>query len=246
VTPTARPLPETGHPPTTRPPGVRAIFRHDLSGGQLLCLLSDTQAAADLTTALKAGAERDESFTSRPYALDDMGAVREVCAAVEIDVPASVQDALQPKLGGDDPRADATSWPRRARGLVKAVARARYVACRGGRRPVSATAPRSADGRYVPEVYTYLDLSTVHVPYDALNRDGGLNSVDGVIAYPYEYGAWLWVPPGVDERLSAHPDTPGYLIAIWRHARSLGCAFVRLDADGATSPRLARFEDSWR
>lgn len=74
--------------------GITVVFRHDLCGGQLLAVLSDAEVAAELVRALTAVAERDESFTGRFYPLDNLGVVREICSAVQVAVPATVEAAL--------------------------------------------------------------------------------------------------------------------------------------------------------
>ncbi len=104
----------------------------------------------------------------------------------------------------------------------------------------------------MPQISKYLRLSTVHIPERLINRPGGLDAIEGVIAYQYPEGAWLWVPDDIDE----HLESSGYMLAtdatqirkttehpgawsgsldeiakLWRYARSLGCDFIRLDAD---------------
>ena len=83
--------------PTRTPPaqtGAYLIFRRDPAGAQLLASLTGQQAAAALTAALAANTELDESFTCQFQTVDDLASVRETCAAVGIDIPTEVVDAL--------------------------------------------------------------------------------------------------------------------------------------------------------
>jgi hypothetical protein len=92
-------------------------------------------------------------------------------------------------------------------------------------------------------VRQFLEISTSHVPDSAINQPGGLNAIEGVIAYAYEHGSWLWVPDNVDEHLRDYDDFDSVEIeAIWRHARELDCDWVRLDADGDQEAELAVFQ----
>jgi hypothetical protein len=110
----------------------------------------------------------------------------------------------------------------------------------------------------------YLRLSTAHVPEHLINQKGGLDAIDGVIAWAYEYGSWLWVPDNVDEHLDAsgyapapdatqtratHRDEPEVrprsipeIEALWRHARAHACDYIRLDADEEVDPDLPVYE----
>jgi hypothetical protein len=112
----------------------------------------------------------------------------------------------------------------------------------------------------MPEISKYLRLSTAHIPERLINSRGGLDAVDGVIAYQYPEGAWLLVPDDVDEYLEeagytpaadaqqirkTHADDPSAwprsleeIETLWRYARSLGCDFIRLDADEEQDPAL--------
>jgi hypothetical protein len=111
----------------------------------------------------------------------------------------------------------------------------------------------------MPQTSKYLRLSTAHVPERLLNNPGGLDAIDGVIAYQYPEGAWLLVPDDVDEHLAESGYTPAAdakqirkttddpadwprsldeIEALWRYARSLGCDLIRLDADEDVDPAL--------
>jgi hypothetical protein len=238
--PTA-PARDPGRAPNGDRPSVHAIFRHDTCGGQLLVALSDPRLAGALAAALSASAERDESYAWRTYQLDDLATVHELCAAAEIAVPDLVTESLRSPADRPAGRSPAARLPLVTRAVWSAPGRALRALIAGHvtRRIRHAREPHDV-------VYRYLDLSTVHVPQDALNGPGGLNRYDGVIAYAYEYGAWLWVPDDAEERVEDYEDVPAFVAAIWRRAQALGCAFVRLDADGPTSPALETFEESWR
>jgi hypothetical protein len=113
---------------------------------------------------------------------------------------------------------------------------------------------------------TFLRLSTAHIPERLINGAGGLDAIDGVIAHQYPEGAWLSVPRDVDSHLAAcgytpsedakrvrkaYDDEPGMwprsldeIETLWRYARTLGCDFIRLDADEEIDPDLRSYP--WR
>lgn len=122
---------------------------------------------------------------------------------------------------------------------------------------------REIDVPVAPRIRTFLDVSTAHVSDEVINQPGGLNAIEGVIAYQDEYGAWLWVPDDVDQRLEEYDYTstatgqPGMdaesdhdgagrtirdVEALWRYARQLGCDYIRLDANADVDPRLPTYE----
>jgi len=116
----------------------------------------------------------------------------------------------------------------------------------------------------MPEISKYLRLSTAHIPERLINGRGGLDAIDGAIAYPYPEGAWLWVPDDVDEHLEAHDLTPAAdakqirktyagepekwrcsleeIETLWRYARSLDCDYIRLDADEPIDPNIPVYD----
>ena len=80
--------------------------------------------------------------------------------------------------------------------------------------------------------YKYLDVSTRFVtPEDRKFLDDGCDSGCGVVAYRYEYGAFVIVPPDIDdaERIS---DLSSAFWALMRYAEKEGCQIVKLDCDG--------------
>jgi hypothetical protein len=90
------------------------------------------------------------------------------------------------------------------------------------------------------DIRTYLDLSTAHVTEEVMQ---GIKGVPGVIADLNPYGAWLWVPENVDQRIRETDDEiPPCVLDIWRHARSLGCDYLRLDCDGEVNEALPTYE----
>lgn len=92
-----------------------------------------------------------------------------------------------------------------------------------------------------PNVHKYLDLSTSHLPIEL--GMGGLASANGVIAYDIEYGWLMWVPLDDDSfRMVEQEGAPAEVLRIMRHARSLGCGYVRFDADGLVDENLPTWE----
>lgn len=109
----------------------------------------------------------------------------------------------------------------------------------------------------MPDISKYLRLSTEHIPERLINGPGGLDAIDGVIAYQYPEGAWLWVPDDVDEHLQTSGDTPALntgrrgpnesarcipeIERLWRDARSRGCDFVNLTRGAGPEPDLRTY-----
>ncbi len=107
------------------------------------------------------------------------------------------------------------------------------------------------------EISRYLRISTAHIPERLINEPGGLDAVEGVIAYHYPEGAWLWVPDDVDEHLEASGYTPALNAAfcgpsqsarripeierLWRDARSRGCDFIDLAPGVGPEPDLRTY-----
>lgn len=89
-------------------------------------------------------------------------------------------------------------------------------------------------------VRRFLDISTAHVTSIVMER---IRRVPGVIADTTPFGAWLWVPGDIDERLREEPhEIPRCVIDIWRLARSLGCDYVHLDRDAEVIPQLPAYD----
>lgn len=77
-----------------------------------------------------------------------------------------------------------------------------------------------------------LELSTAHLTFDEAQSP----AVDAVAAMTCDYG-WLFSTAStVDE--AALPN----LKKVLDFAKSLGCSYLRLDADGPMSEALSRFE----
>jgi hypothetical protein len=107
------------------------------------------------------------------------------------------------------------------------------------------------------EISRYLHISTAHIPELVINGPGGLDAVEGVIAYHYPEGAWLWVPDDVDEHLEASGYTPALnaglcgpnksarcipeIERLWRDARSRGCDFINLAPGAGPEPDLRTY-----
>lgn len=92
-------------------------------------------------------------------------------------------------------------------------------------------------------VRRFLDLSTAHLPEQVMN--GPLNSFAHVVAYEFEFGALLWVPPikpDNDIEDLAAQGVPEEIVHIWRYARSLDCDYVLFDRDADTNDDLPTWE----
>lgn len=77
-----------------------------------------------------------------------------------------------------------------------------------------------------------LELSTAHLTFDEAQNA----AVDRVAAMTCDYG-WLFSTAStVDET-----ELPNLKKAL-EFAKALGCGYLRLDADGPTTPALAQFE----
>ena len=71
----------------------------------------------------------------------------------------------------------------------------------------------------MPDIRTFLDLSTAHLPEQICDR---LGAVPGVIAHETVYGWLMWVPDNPadpDERA----EVPDVVATIQRFARAAGC-----------------------
>ena len=81
----------------------------------------------------------------------------------------------------------------------------------------------------MPDIRTFLDLSTAHLPEQMCDR---LDAIPGVVAHQTVYGWLMQVPdqPGdPDEHDGA--EVPDVLLTIQAFARTAGCAYVLFDAD---------------
>jgi hypothetical protein len=76
----------------------------------------------------------------------------------------------------------------------------------------------------LPDIRTFLDLSTAHLPEQICDR---LGAIPGVVAHQTVYG-WLMQlpdhPAAPDEHDSA--PIPDVVLTIQRYARAAGCAYV--------------------
>lgn len=95
-----------------------------------------------------------------------------------------------------------------------------------------------------PEAHTnaavrpMLDLATAHLPA-RLGTDG-LETADGVTAYPLPHGWLLYVP----DRPQDHTDdgVPPEVLTVQVYARRHGCDFVLFDCDGPYNPDLPSWD----
>jgi hypothetical protein len=87
----------------------------------------------------------------------------------------------------------------------------------------------------VPDIRTFLDLSTAHLPEQICDQ---LSTQPGVIAYQTVYGRLMWVPehPG-DPAERAGIEIPEVVLVIQRFARAAGCDYVLFDAVSRQSSR---------
>src|SRR5439155_13781602 len=92
------------------------------------------------------------------------------------------------------------------------------------------TRPASVTRRpALPDIRTFLDLSTAHLPEQMCDR---LGAIPGVVAHQTVYGWLMRVPDhpaDPDEHDSA--PIPEVVLTIQRYARAAGCAYVLFDAD---------------
>lgn len=92
------------------------------------------------------------------------------------------------------------------------------------------------------EIHRYLGLSTSHLPEHVINHPGGLNAIDGVIAYDYDYGTWLIVPEEIDVAVEEAHDPIAEIEQLWRYASEHDCDLIRLDRDEPEDPDLPTYE----
>lgn len=92
-----------------------------------------------------------------------------------------------------------------------------------------------------PEICKMMTISTEHLPKRFFWADGLDNSEwEGVVVFEFEHGAILFVPDN-DEPI----DVPAELLTIQRFARTHGCNWVKIDADGPVTEGLVDFGEQW-
>jgi hypothetical protein len=99
-------------------------------------------------------------------------------------------------------------------------------------------------------IHTYLDLTTAHLSRETMdqlsNYEQGCAVGMGWPAMsiaPYEYGAFVTVPPDdEDEDRVAMDALPEDLACVLAHARKIGVYVVRFDADGDFLEDLPTYE----
>ena len=98
-----------------------------------------------------------------------------------------------------------------------------------------------------PEIYKYLDISTVHVHKEDMRilQKASSHEVfnDAPVNFPYDTGTFIAVgeEASQDEWEKAKKVSKEFL-NILDQARSKGCTFVRLDADGAEYGDLPKID----
>lgn len=92
-----------------------------------------------------------------------------------------------------------------------------------------------------PQTFLGLGLSTGHLPPDVL---ADLSGQPGVVADPYPYGYWMWVPDDPEDSATFEEEPPApEVLKIQLVARQLGCDMVRFDVDGEFHPDLPVYDD---
>ena len=109
-------------------------------------------------------------------------------------------------------------------------------------------------------IHRILDCSTIHVrpaDMDLLGEVPGQGRSTEVLAYPNEYGAFVYVP-GQPEIAEDFKDKEGYLavlrsdgfsesfIKILEFAKSRNCIWIKFDGDGHVWEELDKREEDWR
>lgn len=87
-------------------------------------------------------------------------------------------------------------------------------------------------------IQKYLDISTAHVPFNFDKIKIPFRRVK------HEYGWILYVTDELDENdvNSLINDGNGFIIEIWKFAKSNDCNLVNLDADAEVVDELQQFE----
>jgi hypothetical protein len=85
----------------------------------------------------------------------------------------------------------------------------------------------------MPEIHKMLVLSTAHLPEEIMQ-----NIEEYAIAYPNEYGAFVWVP---DPHVVVEP-VPPELWHVINYARKHDCVWIKFDNAGDTIPELQKWE----
>jgi hypothetical protein len=87
------------------------------------------------------------------------------------------------------------------------------------------------------EIEKLIALSSAHV--DRVTMEMIAEHDAGVIAYPNEYGAFLWI----GELFVLDPEkTPEDLAAVIEFARRQDCDWIKLDRDGQVSDELKTYD----
>jgi hypothetical protein len=93
----------------------------------------------------------------------------------------------------------------------------------------------------VSAVRRYLDCSTMHLDApEGMGLDALGDTCEPVTAYPYDEGAFVWVPRA-DDFEGRDWTGWGNLRRVLEHARRLDCDWVRFDIGGLELPGFPRF-----
>lgn len=103
----------------------------------------------------------------------------------------------------------------------------------------------NSSNKSVEGVFSYLDCSTAHV----LPSDMSLLENPDVIAYPNEYGAWVYVPitedtPDWIKEFQEKGFSPNF-IEVVKMAQAHGCYWVKFDSDGVIHDNLEDCSAFW-
>ena len=94
-----------------------------------------------------------------------------------------------------------------------------------------------------PTTYKYIDVSSSHVTKEDMDL---LQGSMGIIAFPYEEGAFVHVPTehgvfeGYHNEATDHYSREFCDLLEWAHERK--CAFLRIDSDGETYEDMPTFD----
>lgn len=94
------------------------------------------------------------------------------------------------------------------------------------------------------EVRHYLEVATANLPRRLWAH---LDRCPGVLAWPHDLGAYLYVPANAQELRDTEAEgCPPEVLQIFRHAIDLGCSLVDLRADVTPDPDLPIYDGDRR
>jgi hypothetical protein len=90
-----------------------------------------------------------------------------------------------------------------------------------------------------------MDCSTIHVTQHDMALLGPMLVAESVIAYPNDYGAFVYVLNG-EEKLWRRDGFSEHFCNVMRLAREKGATWVKFDADGFIHPDIKRLDKEWK